>query len=83
MTDEEIFDLADPFLEWTEQGYAVIDKIGFARAIERKALEKAAQACQMECKDWYFDGDGYAAADLCAKRIRALIQDTSIKDEKP
>jgi hypothetical protein len=41
MTNEEIMDVASPFLEWTEQGYAVIDKVGFARAIESRVLAEA------------------------------------------
>jgi len=33
MTDDRISEIASPFLEWTEQGYAIIDKVGFANAL--------------------------------------------------
>ena len=42
ITDEEIYEIGDDFVDGAndEQGYCEFDRIGFARAILRKAQEK-------------------------------------------
>ena len=42
LTDEEIYEIGDDFVDGAndEQGYCEFDRIGFARAILRKAQEK-------------------------------------------
>ena len=42
LTDEEIYEIGDKFVDnaFDEQGYSEFDRIGFARAILKKAQEK-------------------------------------------
>jgi hypothetical protein len=42
LTDEEIYEIGDDFVDnaFDKQGYSEFDRIGFARAILRKAQEK-------------------------------------------
>lgn len=42
LTDEQILDIASDFSEWTEVGYAISDKVAFARAILAQAAPPAA-----------------------------------------
>lgn len=41
LTDEHILDIARDFLEWTEVGYAISDKVAFARALLAQAAPPA------------------------------------------
>jgi hypothetical protein len=96
MTDEQIFELAlkhcyattaaNGFIFTRDRGHM----IHFARAIERRAFERAAQHCQMEMMFYETlarEGDRSGASDAKADALRGVFvqlgywaQDPSVTD---
>lgn len=79
MNDDRISEIASPFLEWTEQGYAVIDKVGFARAILAAGASEGQADIRAHCEACQQAGHIHCSdADKCGG-IRYEFKDASGK----
>lgn len=83
MTNEQIMKLADGYtFTWDE------DVLKFARAVERQALERAAEMCVALSNGYVSDVNpdrsrtAAAAATMCARQIQRLIEQSASKEKQ-